>query len=127
MAFTALKREVPWDLCALLMLANVCWAIAYDTFYAMVDQEDDLKIGVKSSAILFGRHDRVITALLQLATLVALWLAGRGLGLWYDAGLLAAAGLAAYQQWLIKDRDRARCFKAFLNNTWFGEIGRAHV
>lgn len=120
MAFTAMGRPVPWDLCLLLMLANVLWAVAYDTFYAMVDREDDLKVGVKSSAILFGAHDRLATALLQVATLATLALAGRSLGAFYWAGLLVAAGLAAYQQWLIRNRDRAQCFKAFLNNTWFG-------
>ena len=120
MAFTALGLPVPWALCGLLMLATVLWAIAYDTFYAMVDRADDLKVGVKSSAILFGRHDRLVTAGLQAGALVALALAGRALGPWYAAGLLVAAGLAAYQQWLIRARDRALCFKAFLNNTWFG-------
>ena len=120
MAFTALQRHVPWGLCGLLMLANVLWAIAYDTFYAMVDREDDLKVGVKSSAILFGRYDRAATAVLQVLVLGLLALAGRSLEPVYFAGLLVAAGFAAYQQWLIKDRDRARCFKAFLNNTWFG-------
>ena len=120
MAFTALDRTVPWALCGLLMLATVLWAIAYDTFYAMVDREDDLRIGVKSSAILFGRHDRLATALLQAAALGTLWLAGRPLGAWYDAGLLVAAALAGYQQWLIRDRDRVRCFQAFLSNHWFG-------
>lgn len=120
MAFTALDRTVPWALCGLLMLATVLWAIAYDTFYAMVDRDDDLRIGVKSSAILFGRHDRLATALLQAAALGTLWLAGRHLGAWYDAGLLVAAVLAGYQQWLIRDRDPARCFQAFLSNHWFG-------
>lgn len=120
MAFTAMGRPVPWDLCLALMAANVCWAIAYDTFYAMVDRDDDLKVGVKSSAILFGRHDRLVTALLQAATLALLAWAGRHLGPPYFAGLLVAAGLAARQQWLIRERDRAACFRAFLNNTWFG-------
>jgi len=120
MAFTALGKPVPWELCGLLMLANVLWAIAYDTFYAMVDRDDDLRVGVRSSAILFGRHDRAITAALQAAVLVLLALAGQGLGPWYFAGLGVAAALAAWQQWLIKDRERARCFRAFLNNAWFG-------
>jgi 4-hydroxybenzoate polyprenyltransferase len=120
MAFTAVGKPVPWDLCAILMLANVLWAIVYDTFYAMVDREDDLKVGVRSSAILFGHYDRAITAVLQAAALVLLAIAGSDLGPWYGAGLVAAAGLAAYQQWLIRERDRARCFRAFLNNTWFG-------
>jgi 4-hydroxybenzoate polyprenyltransferase len=120
MAFTAVGRPAPWDLCLTLMLANVLWAIAYDTFYAMVDRADDLKVGVRSSAILFGRHDRAITAVLQMAVLALLALAGRGLGPWYAAGLALAAGFAAYQQWLIRDRVAASCFKAFLNNAWFG-------
>ncbi|HUR42372.1 MAG TPA: 4-hydroxybenzoate octaprenyltransferase [Verrucomicrobiae bacterium] len=120
MAFAAMGGPVPWKTCALLMLANLCWAIAYDTFYAMVDREDDLKVGVKSSAILFGRHDRAITALLQAATLVLLAAAGRELGAGYFFGLALAAGLALYQQWLIRDRERTACFRAFLNNTWFG-------
>ena len=120
MAFAALGKPIPWALCLTLMLANVLWAIAYDTFYAMVDREDDLRVGVKSSAILFGRHDRVVTAALQLAVLALLALAGRGLGAPYFAGLGVAAALAAYQQWLIRGRDRERCFRAFLNNTWFG-------
>lgn len=120
MAFTALDRSVPWMLCGLLMLATVLWAIAYDTFYAMVDREDDLRIGVKSSAILFGRHDRLATALLQAGALAALALAGRSLGPWYAAGLAGAAVLAVYQQWLVRDRQRERCFRAFLNNHWFG-------
>ena len=120
MAFTALGQAVPWTLCGLLMLATVLWAIAYDTFYAMVDREDDLRIGVKSSAILFGRYDRLVTALLQAATLATLALAGPVPGGWYGAGLLLAAALAAYQQWLIRRREPAQCLKAFLNNTWFG-------
>ena len=120
MAFAALQRPLAWDPCGLLVLGTVLWAIAYDTFYAMVDRDDDLRVGVKSSAILFGRYDRLATALLQAGALGALWFAGRALGPWYDAGLLAAAALAGYQQWLIRDRDRARCFRAFLNNQWFG-------
>jgi 4-hydroxybenzoate polyprenyltransferase len=120
MAFTAMNRPVPWDLCVLLMLATVLWAIAYDTFYAMVDRADDLKIGVKSSAILFDRHDRLATALLQAGTLLTLAVAGRDLGRWYALGLLAAGGLAGYQQWLVRHRDPALCFRAFLNNAWFG-------
>jgi 4-hydroxybenzoate polyprenyltransferase len=120
MAFTAMGQPVPWSLCVPLMLANVLWAIAYDTFYAMVDREDDLKIGVKSSAILFGRHDRLATALLQAATLAVLAWVGRDLGAAYGAGLLVAAGLAVWQQWLIRERQPAACFKAFLNNAWFG-------
>ena len=120
MAFTAMGQPVAWGTCAPLMLANVLWAIAYDTFYAMVDREDDLRIGVKSSAILFGRHDRLITALLQAATLALLAWVGRHLDAWFWAGLLVAAALAAWQQWLIRAREPAACFRAFLNNAWFG-------
>jgi 4-hydroxybenzoate polyprenyltransferase len=120
MAFTATGQPVPWLLCAELMLATVLWAIAYDTFYAMVDRDDDLRVGVKSSAILFGRHDRAITAALQVAVLALLAHAGRDLGGAYFAGLGVAAALAGYQQWLVRDRVPERCFRAFLNNAWFG-------
>jgi 4-hydroxybenzoate polyprenyltransferase len=120
MAFTATGQPVPWLLCAELMLATVLWAVAYDTFYAMVDREDDRRIGVKSSAILFGRHDRAITAALQAAVLGLLAHAGRDLGPAYFAGLGVAAVLAGYQQWLVRDRVAERCFRAFLNNHWFG-------
>ena len=105
-----------------LLVINILWAIAYDTMYAMSDREDDLRIGVKSSAILFGRADRAIVALLQVMTLGMLV----GLGVFADFGLLyafalvAATGFAIYQQVLIRHRDRLDCFKAFLNNTWFG-------
>lgn len=122
MAFSAVGRTDAWDLCALLMLANVLWAVAYDTFYAMADREDDLRAGVKSSAILFGSADRGVTAGLQLATLALLAcvgvLDGRG-AVWF-AGLVVAAGFAGYQQWLIRNRDPASCLRAFLNNAWFG-------
>ncbi len=105
-----------------LFAAVVLWALIYDTMYAMVDRDDDLKIGVKSSAILFGRYDRLIIGLLQLAMLAVLLVVGRlfGLGLWYHLGLAVAAGLMLYHQWLIRDRDRERCFKAFLHNQWIG-------
>ena len=105
-----------------LFAAVVLWALIYDTMYAMVDRDDDLKIGIKSSAILFGRYDRLIIGLLQLAMLAVLLVVGRlfGLGLWYHLGLAVAAGLMLYHQWLIRDRDRERCFKAFLHNQWIG-------
>jgi len=122
MAFTAMGRPVPWELCLLLMLATVLWAVAYDTFYAMADRADDLKIGVKSSAILFGRHDRLVVACLHGAALLALIRVGllTGRGELYYTGLAVAAGLAVYQQWLTRDREPAKCFAAFLNNNWFG-------
>jgi 4-hydroxybenzoate polyprenyltransferase len=121
MAFAAQAGHVPqvgW----LLFTVTVVWATAYDTLYAMVDREDDLKIGVKSTAILFGEADRAIIGVLQLLVLLGLWMAGNlvRLGLFYDLGLLVAAGLVVYQQYLIKDRDARKCFQAFLNNNWFG-------
>ncbi|WP_084128698.1 4-hydroxybenzoate octaprenyltransferase [Cellvibrio mixtus] len=106
----------------LIYIAVVLWTVAYDTFYAMVDRDDDLKIGVKSTAVLFGEQDRVITGLLQFLTLWALVLVGKhfGLGTFYYLGLVVAAGLFVYQQWLIRFRAREACFKAFLNNNWVG-------
>jgi 4-hydroxybenzoate polyprenyltransferase len=121
MAFAAQTGGVP-ALAWWLFAANVCWAVAYDTAYAMVDRDDDLRIGVKSTAILFGRADRALIALFHAATLGLLaWAGARaGLGLTYYMGLAAAAGLAGYQQWLMRDRTRDGCFRAFLNNNWFG-------
>ena len=121
MAFAAVQGEVPrvgW----LLFLVNVLWSTAYDTFYAMVDRDDDLRIGVKSTAILFGDSDRLIVGVLQLLVLSGLVLVGgiAELGLYFHLSLLVAAGLALYQQYLARQRDRAGCFQAFLNNNWFG-------
>ena len=106
----------------LIYLAVVLWTVAYDTFYAMVDRDDDLKIGVKSTAILFGEQDRLMTAVLQIMALYALVLVGNRfeLGIFYYLGLAVAAGLFIYQQWLIRFRARDACFKAFLNNNWVG-------
>lgn len=120
MAYSAVGYEVPWAHAGLLMAANVCWVIAYDTFYAMADRAEDLKIGVRSSAILFGTYDRLITALLQGTALCLLATAGADRGTYYFIGLACAAGLAVYQQWLIKDRSPTRCLRAFLNNQYFG-------
>jgi 4-hydroxybenzoate polyprenyltransferase len=122
MAFSAIQHEVPWGIVVPLIVANVCWVIAYDTLYAMVDREDDLKIGVKSSAILFGRHDRLIVALLHGTSLLILIQLGlnSGRGTVYFGGIAVAAWLAAYQQWMIRDRDPQAAFKAFLNNNYFG-------
>lgn len=123
MAFAAQTGEttrIAW----LLFTANVVWATAYDTLYAMVDRADDLKVGAKSTAILFGEADRLIVGILQLTVLLILWLIGRQLhmGLYYWLGLLAAAGLAGYQQYMIRGRDPGACFRAFLNNNWFGML-----
>lgn len=120
MAYSAVRHEVPWAEAGLLMAANVCWVIAYDTFYAMADRAEDMKIGVRSSAILFGDYDRLITALLQFTALLLLAAVGAERGVFYFAGLATAAALAAYQQWLIKDRQPVRCLQAFLNNQYFG-------
>ena len=120
MAFAAVLPEVPWNEVLLLMAANLCWVIAYDTFYAMADRADDVKIGVKSSAILFGRHDRLITALLQVATLLLLALVGMDRGLAYFIGLGVAALLALRQQWMIRERAPQACFAAFLANHHLG-------
>jgi 4-hydroxybenzoate polyprenyltransferase len=123
MAFAATTGAVPvvaWWLFA----AVVLWAVAYDTMYAMVDREDDLRIGVKSTAILFGRADRLAVAVCQAAVLLILWRVGRSsdLGIGYAAGLAVAAALALWQQYLIRDRDPDACFRAFLNNSHFGLV-----
>lgn len=106
----------------LIYLSVVLWTVAYDTFYAMVDRDDDLKIGVKSTAILFGEQDRLMTGVLQIMALYSLVLVGNRfeLGTLYYLGLAVAAGLFIYQQWLIRFRAREACFKAFLNNNWVG-------
>jgi 4-hydroxybenzoate polyprenyltransferase len=121
MAFEAQLESVPrvgW----LLLLANVLWVTVYDTIYAMVDRDDDLKIGVRSTAILFGDSDRHIIAVLQVMTLLSLYLVGSmiHMGSWYHAGLWVGAAFFAYQLWLIRARDRDACFRAFLNNNYFG-------
>ena len=105
-----------------LFTANIFWAVAYDTAYAMVDREDDLRVGVKSTAILFGRYDRTMILFAHAITLSLLTVAGMmlKLSLWYYAGLIIAAGFAAYQQVLIRHRQPKQCFQAFLNNNWFG-------
>ena len=123
MAFAAQTGGVPivaW----LLLTATVLWATAYDSMYAMVDREDDIKIGVKSTAILFGDADRVIIGILQVMLLFNLWMIGNKLelGMFYFLGVSAAAGLGVYQQYLIRGREPAQCFKAFLNNNWFGAV-----
>ena len=121
MAFTAETGSLPaaaW----LLYIANLLWTVGYDTYYAMTDREDDLKIGVKSTAILFGDADRVIILSLQGLALGCLLLAGSHfeLGGWFHLGLLAAAGCFVWEFWYTRDRDPQRCFKAFLHNHWAG-------
>jgi len=123
MAFAAQTGTVPM-VAWLLLLANIFWAIAYDTEYAMVDREDDLKIGIHSSAIFFGRYDVAAVMACYLAMLLLLGLAGWLLKLsWpYYAGLAAACGIAVYHYSLIRDRNRTACFKAFLHNNWLGAV-----
>ncbi len=121
MAFAAQLEQVP-RVAWLLLLANLLWVTVYDTMYAMVDRDDDLKIGVRSTAILFGDSDRHIIAVLQAMTLLSLYLVGRmiHLGAWYHTGLAAGAMFFVYQLWLIRARTREGCFRAFLNNNYFG-------
>lgn len=121
MAFAAQLEDVPiigW----LLLIATVLWATAYDTMYAMVDRDDDIRIGVKSTAILFGDADTMIIGMMQFLFFVTLWVIASKLelGMFFYTGMFVAIGLAAYQQFLIKDRDPDKCFKAFLNNNWLG-------
>lgn len=122
MAFAAVCGGVAWSEAGPLMAANICWVIAYDTLYAMSDRDDDLKIGVKSSAILFGPHDRLMVGLLHAAALLLLAYVGvtAGRGALYFAGLAAAAACAAYEQKLAWRREAAACFAAFKHNAWFG-------
>jgi 4-hydroxybenzoate polyprenyltransferase len=123
MAFAAQTGSVP-QIAWLMFLATLLWATAYDTLYAMVDREDDLALGVKSTAILFGDSDRQIIALIQIMVLLCLLMIGRQaeLGLIYYISVLLAGLLAAYQQYLIRYRTREGCFQAFLNNNWFGMV-----
>ncbi len=121
MAFTAIQETVPayvW----LIYIASLLWIVAYDTLYAMVDRDDDLKIGVKSTAILFGDHDRLIVSLLKAATLGLLAWVGvlLSMSFWYYLGLLGAAVLFTRQQYQIRHRERDPCFHAFLNNHYVG-------
>ncbi|KJG61707.1 4-hydroxybenzoate polyprenyltransferase, partial [Raoultella planticola] len=123
MAFSAVSEALPLS-CWLMFLANILWAVAYDTQYAMVDRDDDVKIGIKSTAILFGEHDRTIIGMLQIGVLILLaaigWL--NGLHWEYYWSLFIAAGLFFWQQKLIFRRERDDCFKAFLNNNYVGLV-----
>ena len=121
MAFAVTLGKLP-AIAWWLLAANVCWALAYDTEYALVDIEDDRKIGIKTSALTFGRFDILIIMLCYGLTLLLLAYVGYqlALGLAYAAGLVVAASIAAYHYTLIRGRERMRCFKAFLHNNWFG-------
>ena len=121
MAFAAILGYVP-PVAWLLLLANISWAIAYDTEYAMVDREDDLKIGIQSSAITFGRFDVLAVMCCYIVTLLLLALTGQllGLGYAYYMGVALAASVAIHHYFLIRQREKTNCFKAFLANNWFG-------
>lgn len=123
MAYSATLSTIPiegW----LLFIANINWTIAYDTMYAMVDKEDDLNINVKSTAILFGHFDRLIIGILQSSTLILFIIIAVMHPLLWRFYLLLAIAMAffVYQQWLIKEREREQCFRAFLNNNYVGMI-----
>jgi 4-hydroxybenzoate polyprenyltransferase len=121
MAFAAQLGDVP-PVAWVLLFANVFWAIAYDTEYAMVDRDDDIHLGIHSSALLFGKYDVAAVMTCYAVTLGLLAVAGQmaGLGWAYYAGLAVAAGIALYHYVLIRKRRRERCFAAFLHNSWFG-------
>jgi 4-hydroxybenzoate polyprenyltransferase len=121
MAFVATLGTVPrvgW----LLFIVTLLWAGVYDTLYAMVDRDDDVKLGVQSTAIAFGDMDTVLVGVMQVMVLGGLLLTGRTLGLeWpFYVSLAVAAALFAWQQWLVRNRERDACFRAFLNNHWVG-------
>jgi 4-hydroxybenzoate polyprenyltransferase len=123
MAFAAQLGSVP-PVAWLMLIANVFWAIAYDTEYAMVDRDDDIHLGIHTAALLFGKYDVAAVMGCYAITLALLGLAGQmlGLGWTYYAGLLVAAGIAIYHYTLIRERQREQCFKAFLHNNWFGAV-----
>jgi 4-hydroxybenzoate polyprenyltransferase len=123
MAFAATLNGVP-PVAWVLLLANIFWAIAYDTEYAMVDRNDDIHLGIHSSALFFGRFDVVAVMCCYGITLTLLAVAGRmfGAGLPYFIGLMVAAGIALHHYKLIKDRNREKCFAAFLHNNWLGAV-----
>jgi 4-hydroxybenzoate polyprenyltransferase len=121
MAYTAVTGHIPGE-AWVLFAATVVWALIYDTQYAMVDRQDDLAVGIKSSAILFGSYDRTVIALLQLVFFALLVLVGleTGRGVWFYGGVGLAVLMALYQQWLIRGREPKPCFEAFLNNNYLG-------
>ncbi|MEM6638509.1 MAG: 4-hydroxybenzoate octaprenyltransferase [Pseudomonadota bacterium] len=123
MAFAAQTGTVP-AVAWVLFAATVCWATAYDTLYAMTDRDDDIKIGVKSTAVLLGRYDLAGVAAMQVLTLALLIVAGllASLGPWFYAGVGLAAATFAFQLASARGRDRSRCFAAFLNNSWSGAL-----
>ena len=123
MSFAAQTNSVP-NIAWLLLIAVVLWAVAYDTMYAMVDRDDDVRIGVRSTAILFGDADRIIIAGIQATVILVLFIVGEqaDLGFYYHIGIVLAAALALYQQRLVWNREPEQCFKAFMSNNWFGAV-----
>ncbi len=123
MAFAAQLNAIP-AIAWLILIANILWSVAYDTMYAMIDREDDIKIGVKSTAILFAEHDTLIIAIIQSMLILTLVLVGLQLelGRIYNVAIILATLMAIYQQILIKRKEPAKCFQAFLNNNWFGAV-----
>ena len=123
MSFSASLGFVPLN-SYLIFIATIVWTVLYDTMYAMSDREDDIKIGVKSSAIFFGKWDKLIIAILQIIFVILLILIGLDfdLNLYYFVAILPVAGLLIYQQYLIKNNDRDKCLQAFLNNNWVGLV-----
>ena len=123
MAFAATTNSIP-KIAWLLLIANILWAVVYDTIYAMIDREDDLKIGIKSTAILFDDADRFIIGLIQTLVLIALIVIGQqaSLGTIYYFSLIIGGCLFLYQLYLIRNRDPKKCMQAFLNNNWFGLV-----
>ncbi|MBL8377591.1 MAG: 4-hydroxybenzoate octaprenyltransferase [Burkholderiales bacterium] len=121
MAYAAVLERLPAE-CWWLLAANILWAIAYDTEYAMVDRDDDVKIGIRTSAILFGRFDvAIVMACYAGALAILAWVGrGAGLGVYFYAGLVVAVGIALYHYKLIAKRTREGCFKAFMHNNWLG-------
>lgn len=121
MAYTAVQETLPRE-AWLLFLASLFWIVAYDTEYAMVDRDDDLRVGIKSTAILFGSADRLMIGLLQGCALLSLVLFGamREFGAWYQLALGGMLALFVWQHYLIRHRERDACLAAFLNNTWVG-------
>ena len=123
MAFAATTNSIP-KIAWLLLIANILWAVVYDTIYAMIDREDDLKIGIKSTAILFDDADRFIIGLIQSLVLIALIVIGQqaSLNIIYYFSLIIGGCLFLYQLYLIRNRDPKKCMQAFLNNNWFGLV-----
>lgn len=124
MAYTAITNIPPPLEAWLLFIATLLWTTAYDTQYGMIDRKDDLKIGVKSTAILFGKYDNFIIGSLQVTSLILIACVGllNHRGIFFYLGILIAAGLIVYQQFLTQDREPEKCLRAFLNNNWLGMI-----